>query len=76
VSQGKGTKVTSIDLDTGEGEASTIKDDFVIVCDGDCHISSMNVHRNGTVQLVIKRPPDNSGRYAIHEGFIGPSDVE
>jgi hypothetical protein len=56
VSEGAGTKVTSVDLDSGEEEVATIKDDFVIVCDGDCRVSHMTIHRNGTVQITIKRP--------------------
>ena len=54
--EGKGTKVTSVDLDSGEEETCEIKDDFVIVTDGDCYVSYVTNHASGTVQMTIRRP--------------------
>lgn len=50
-----GTRVTCEDIETGESESAVIRDDYIIVTDGTCEITSMQVYGNGTVQLTIKR---------------------
>ena len=52
-----GTRVTCEDIETGESESAVIHDDYIIVTDGACEISSMQVYSSGTVQVTIKRVP-------------------
>ncbi len=49
-----GTKVTA---DDGQGEPETIevKDNYVVITDGDCYVAHTTVHQNGTHQLTIKK---------------------
>jgi hypothetical protein len=47
-------RITVTDLETGEEEAVEIRDDYLLVCVGDCYVSHTNVHANGTHILTIK----------------------
>ena len=50
------TRVTAIDIDTGESETTVIDpDNHVVICGPDCWIDSVVRHANGTTQYVIKR---------------------
>ncbi len=49
-----GTRVTCEDLLTGETDSVVIRDDYVVVCDGACHVDHTAVYSTGTHQLTIK----------------------
>lgn len=51
----EGTKVTAVDLKTGEEESTVIKDNYVLTTDGDCYLDGYQAYKNGTVVLTIKR---------------------
>jgi hypothetical protein len=48
-------KVTVSDPVTGEvlGE-QIVKDDYVIICAGTCHVDGMQIHANGTNVITVK----------------------
>jgi hypothetical protein len=48
------TRITVLDLETGEGEAVEIRDDYVLVCVGKCELTHTTVHANGTHILTVK----------------------
>ncbi len=50
-----GTRVTAEDINTGESEAVVIRDDYVLICDGEIYLDSAVHHANGTTVLMIKR---------------------
>lgn len=49
------THITAENTETGEGGETTIKDDYVLICDGNTYLASAQTYANGTVQLTIKR---------------------
>jgi hypothetical protein len=50
-----GTRVTCTDLDSGESEECEITDDYVIVTDGRCYVSHIQVYpKSGTSVLTLK----------------------
>jgi hypothetical protein len=51
---GDGTRVTAVDLTNGGSESQTIRDDYVLVCDGSAHLDSVQVHGNGTHVITVK----------------------
>jgi hypothetical protein len=50
-----GTRVTAHDLETDREQSVVIEDDFVVVVDGDRHISGVVKHSNGTSIVTIKK---------------------
>lgn len=48
-----GTKVISTDVETGDTESVIIVDDYVIVTDGTCYVSSVEHHPHSTI-IVVK----------------------
>jgi hypothetical protein len=50
-----GTKVTCMDVDTGDSESAVICDDYVLVTDGNVYLDSVQKHANGTTVLTVKR---------------------
>lgn len=55
MSAGKGTKVTARSLDDGSEESRVIKDDFIVICDGDAYISHIQASANGTQVVTVKK---------------------
>ena len=56
MSDGAGIRVTVTDLDTGESDSAVIKDDYVVICDGDRYVSGIRVHpTTGTAVITVKR---------------------
>lgn len=51
-----GTRVTCLDIESGESDSIDIVDNYVLVTDGCCEVTSEQHFANGTVQLTIKRP--------------------
>lgn len=49
-----GTKVTALDLESGESESTTIVDDYVLICDGRVYLDAVAAHANGTTVLTLK----------------------
>lgn len=49
-----GTKVTALDLESGESESTTIVDDYVLICDGRVYLDGVAAHANGTTVLTLK----------------------
>lgn len=55
MTDGTGIRVTVTDLATGEQESQEIRDDYVVVCAGSCHVAHTQVFpSSGTHQLTIK----------------------
>lgn len=53
------TKVTALDIDSGESESVEIPaDQYVVICGGDRYIASEQRHANGTTVLTIKTHRD------------------
>lgn len=50
----EGTKVTALDLATGENESIVIVNDYVCTTDGSCHVAHVQSFANGTHVLTIK----------------------
>jgi hypothetical protein len=50
-----GTRVTVVDLLTGDTESRVIQDDYNIVCDGAAYVAHVQVHSNGTHVITVKR---------------------
>lgn len=50
-----GTKVTAVDLESGEEEVKVILNDFAVVTDGSCFIDGYQAYKNGTVVITIKK---------------------
>lgn len=51
----RGTRVTCMDIETGESEARTITDDYLVVCDGKAYVDSVQVYANGTAVVTIRK---------------------
>jgi 5S rRNA maturation endonuclease (ribonuclease M5) len=60
----EGITVTVLNHDTGESESRTIKDDWIIICDGAYDVSHIQKYSNGTVILTLKK---NALLEASHE---------
>lgn len=54
MSGGKGTRVTAEDLGSGTVKASVIRDDYILVTDGDCHVSGITRHDDGTHVITVR----------------------
>lgn len=54
MSDGKGTKVTAEDLDSGDTEIRVIHDNYVLVTDGDCHLAGVQKHEDGTHVITVR----------------------
>lgn len=50
-----GTEVTCRDLLTGESESAIVRNDYVLVTDGDCYLANVQEYANATVVLTVKR---------------------
>lgn len=50
----KGIRVVVKDLETGDRYEATIKDDYVLICDGTCYLDGTQASANGTHVLTIK----------------------
>lgn len=50
-----GTEVTCRDLLTGESETQTIKNDWIIICDGAYDLHHVSSYANGTAVITVKR---------------------
>jgi hypothetical protein len=48
------TRITVLDLETGEEVAVEIRDDYVLVCVGECYLEHTSVHATGTHVLTVK----------------------
>lgn len=53
-SDGPDIRVTVEDLATGEKETVEVKDDYLILVSGSCHVAHVQAHRNGTHVLTVK----------------------
>lgn len=51
----RGTRVTAVDLDSGESETVEIENDYLVICDGDRYIDGIQVYANGTAVITVKR---------------------
>lgn len=51
----RGTKVISIDVQSGDTETVVIEDDFVVITDGNLAVTTIGTHANGTAQVTLKR---------------------
>lgn len=49
-----GTRVTATNLATGESQTVELRDDYVVVCDGDRYVDGMQIYGNGTVVVTLK----------------------
>lgn len=49
------THITAKNTETGEGGETTIRNDYVLICDGNTYLAGAQTYANGTVQLTIKR---------------------
>lgn len=49
-----GTRVTAVDVATGDGRSVVIKDDFVVICDGAKYVHHIARYGNGTTVVTIK----------------------
>lgn len=59
-----GIRVTVEDLATGESESQEIRDDYVIVCAGTCHVAHVNDYpTKGTHVLTVKGRGGLGGDY-------------
>jgi hypothetical protein len=53
-----GTEVTCRDVETGETETATIRDDYVVITDGRMYVDGLVAYpKSGTVVVTIKRRP-------------------
>ena len=51
-----GTRVTCTDVETGDSETVEIKNDYVVICDGDRYVHTTQVYPGpGTAIITIKR---------------------
>lgn len=51
-----GTRVVCTDLVAGESEEAVIRDDYVVITDGDRYVDGLQVYpKSGTVVVTIKR---------------------
>lgn len=50
-----GTRVTCTDLSSGESDSVEIRDNYLLVTDGNCELASEQHHANGTTVLTVKR---------------------
>lgn len=51
-----GTRVVATDLATGESEEQVVRDDYVVVTDGDRYVDSVQLYpKSGTAVVTIKR---------------------
>lgn len=48
-----GTRVTAEDVDTGEVESEVIENDFIVICDGNRYLDSVQAYRNGTQVITV-----------------------
>lgn len=48
---------TKVTVDDGKGPAETaeVKDNYLLITDGDCYLDGYQTWANGTTQLIIKR---------------------
>ena len=56
MSEHPGTRVTCEDLETGESDSAVVRNNWMVVTDGDCEVTSEQHYGNGTSVLTIKRP--------------------
>lgn len=63
-----GTRVTATDVDSGYSETAVIENDYVVICDGTAHITSITRHGNGTTIVRIKNRPGSAIRAVLDEG--------
>lgn len=54
MSAAKGIEVTVRDLATGEAETRTVWNDYILICAGSCHESSVQTLASGTHQITVK----------------------
>lgn len=56
MSDGNGTRVTAQSVDNpAETESRVIKDDYNLICDGDCYISGIQAYpKSGTHVITVK----------------------
>lgn len=56
MSDGSGTQVTAHNIDNpAETESKVIKDDYNLVCDGDCYVAHVQVYpKSGTHVITVK----------------------
>lgn len=58
---GNGYGYTRVTVEDGLGvaEVQEVKDNFLVICDGECYIDGIQHWSNGTTQLTIKKgePP-------------------
>jgi hypothetical protein len=47
-------RVSIEDLATGEIETVEVKDDYLIIAAGSCHVAHVQAHGNGTHVLTVK----------------------
>lgn len=50
-----GTEVTSRDLDAGQSQTVTIKDDYVLVTDGDCTVTGVQSYPESGTHVITVR---------------------
>ena len=51
----KGIRITIVDLATGEMETTVIWDDYLLICAGSCHRTSLNAYpTTGTHMMTVK----------------------
>lgn len=55
-----GTRVTAMDLDSGESDSVEIRDNYVVITDGRCEISHEQRYANGTTVITLKYRPSVS----------------
>lgn len=66
--EGYGHTLVTADDGLGDPETVRVKDDFVILCDGDCYLDGVIAHSNGTVQLTVKKGKDPDARFGNSQG--------
>jgi len=54
----KGIRVTVENLETGEKESREIRNDWMVICDGEYDVHSINKYANGTAQITVKKLHD------------------
>ncbi len=55
MSEHPGTQVAATDLETGENDVVTIKDDYVVICDGNRYIDGIQIYPGtGTAIITVK----------------------
>lgn len=51
----KGIRITIVDLATGEMETTVIWDDYLLICAGSCHRTSLTAYpATGTHMMTVK----------------------